>query len=66
MKTENKPAAANFKFGIRQVVRHNKELGTVIGRAEHASGEPTYLVREIESQSLTHGASYRESQLIGV
>lgn len=66
MKTGKKPEATNFKFGMWQIVRYNKELGTVIGRAEHASGEPTYLVREIESQSLTHGASYRESQLIGV
>ncbi len=66
MKTEQNHPAANFKFGMRQVVRHKGEPGTIIGRAEHASGEPTYLVREIESQSLTHGAPYRESQLIGV
>lgn len=66
MKTENTPEAASFKFGMRQIVLHNGEPGTIIGRTEHAFGEPTYLVREIESLSLTHGAPYRESQLIGV
>lgn len=66
MNTEQNHPAPNFKFGMRQIVRHNGEPGTIIGRTELASGEPTYLVREIESQSLTHGASYRESQLIGV
>ena len=66
MKTENKPVAANFRFGMRQIVRNKVSLGTIIGRAEHAKGEPTYLVRDIESASLTHGVARRESELTGV
>ncbi len=62
MKTEINP----FRYYMWQVVRHKGELGTIIGRAEHAKGEPTYLVRDIESASLTHGAARRESELVGV
>ena len=56
--------AAQFKFGMRQVVKHKGALGTVIGRAEHRLGEPTYLVRSIESLSATEGTSRKESELV--
>ena len=55
---------APFKFGMRQVVKHQGVAGTVIGRAEHAAGEPTYLVRGIESASLTDGMARKQSELV--
>lgn len=61
-----KMALVKFQFSMRQVVRSKGKLGTIIGRAEHAKGEPTYLVRDIESASLTHGVARRESELVGV
>lgn len=71
MKTENKVinqtiTVAMFRFAMRQVIRCKGHLGTIIGRAEHANGEPTYLVRDIESASLTHGVAKRESELTGI
>lgn len=54
---------APFKFGMCQVVKHNGKYGTVIGRAEHVNGEPTYLVsvwREPKADVLTPA---RESEL---
>ena len=62
MKTEINP----FRYYMWQVVKCKGALGTIIGRAEHAKGEPTYLVRDIESASLTHGVARRESELVGV
>lgn len=55
---------AQFKFGMRQVVKHKGVPGTVIGRAEHRLGEPTYLVRGIESLSATEGTTRKESELV--
>jgi hypothetical protein len=63
MKTEK---TNPFRFGMRQVVRHKGKPHTIIGRAEHASGEPTYLVRGIESESKTHGVARRESELVAL
>lgn len=63
MKTETNHTPANFRFGMRQIVRCKGAPGTIIGRADHAKGEPTYLVRDIESASLTHGVARRESEL---
>jgi len=54
---------ALFRFGMRQIVRCKGELGTIIGRAERACGEPTYLVRELESESTTRGIARPESAL---
>ena len=56
-------AVAPFKFGMRQVVKHEGRAGTVIGRAEHAASEPTYLVRDIDSQSVTDGTPRKQSEL---
>ena len=56
--------APDFLFGMRQRVRTQDGLGTVIGRAEHAASEPTYLVRDFESNSLTEGTSRREADLV--
>lgn len=54
-----------FKFDMRQVVYYpDANLpGTIIGRAEHASKEPTYLVRACNSESLTEGKAFTESVL---
>jgi hypothetical protein len=54
-----------FKFGMRQVVYYPdaNQPGTIIGRAEHANKEPTYLVRPFSSESLTEGKAFEESVL---
>ncbi len=56
----------DFKFDLRQVVRYpSAELpGTVIARTERAAGEPHYLVRPCESESLTEGVTQPESELV--
>lgn len=57
--------AQQLKFDMRQVVYYPgaKLPGTVIGRAEHLSKEPTYLVRPCNSESRTHGEPFAESEL---
>lgn len=52
-----------YLFGMRQVVHTPTGLGTVIGRTESAAGEPTYLVRDFESESLTEGKTYSQADL---
>lgn len=57
-------APAAFRFDMRQVVQTKDGLGTVIGRTDSAGGEPTYLVRDFESESLTEGVVRKESELL--
>lgn len=54
-----------YKFDMRQVVYYPdaNQPGTIIGRAEHLSKEPTYLVRPCESESRTDGMAFTESVL---